>query len=104
MSMKSMIIALMILMGGLQARDSNVFKAGLPIILLVSTAIVTPAMLFLRSTQPFYLVGSILLSLALLVVARTISPISLSGVFLVLLPAGLGLIYFGLLGNKIQAN
>ena len=104
MNKKTIVAALMILMGGLQAWDSNVLEAGVPIILMVSVAIVIPAILFLLLPKPPYLIGSILLSLALLVAARIISPISLSGLFLVLLPAAMGFIYIGLLESKIKTS
>jgi len=40
--------------------------------------------------------------LVLLVIARIISPIPLPGLFLVLLPAGTGLIYIGILEQKVK--
>lgn len=104
MNTKSIIAALMIIMGGLQAWDSNVLQAGTPIILMVSMAILIPAILFLFLPKPPYLIGSILFSLALLLAARLISPVSLSGLFLVLLPAAMGLIYIGLLENRIKTD
>jgi hypothetical protein len=101
---KSVIAALMLIMGALQAWDSNVLQAGILIILMVSVAILIPAILFLLLPKPPYLIGSILLSLALLLVARLISPVPLSGLFLVLLPAAMGFIYVGLLENRIKTD
>ena len=104
MDLRITMAALMLIMGGLQAWDSNVLQAGTPIILMVSIAILIPAILFVWLPRPPYLIGAILLSLAFLVVARMISPVPLSGLFLVLVPAVMGFIYIGLLETKSKAD
>jgi hypothetical protein len=101
-TLRSGIAALMVVLGGLQAWDSNALSSGLPIILMVGTAIILPAILFLMPSWMTYFIGSIILSLVLLVIARIISPIPLPGLFLVLLPAGTGLIYIGILEQKVK--
>ena len=104
MDMRFAMAALMLIMGGLQAWDANVLAAGTPIILMVSIAILIPAILFLWLPKPPYMVGAILLSLAFLVVARIISPVSLARLFLVLVPVVMGFIYIGLLETKTKAD
>lgn len=97
------IAVLMVMLGGLQAWDSNVLSAGWQIILLVSIAILIPAILFLMPSKTTYFVGSILLSFAVLGLARFISPIPLPGLFIVLLPVAMGLLYIGFLEQNVRA-
>ena len=90
MALRAIMAFLMFVLGSLQAWDSNVPQAGLLIVLLVSLAIpLTPIALLLPLKQPY-----ILWALAL---ARLISPVSLPGLFLILVPAATGLIFAGLI-------
>jgi hypothetical protein len=87
---------LIFVMGNLQAWDSHVPEAGLLIVFLVSLAVALPAVaLLIPIERPFFL-GSFLFSLILLLVARIISPIPLPGLFIVLVPAVMGLIFTGI--------
>jgi hypothetical protein len=88
---------LIFILGSLQAWDSNVHEAGLLIVLLVSLAIpLTPIALLIPARQQ-YMVGALVLALILLILARLVSPISLPGLFLILVPAVMGLIFTGLI-------
>jgi hypothetical protein len=91
---------LIFVLGNLQAWDSDVPQAGLLIVLLVSLAIpLTPIALLLTLRQP-YLIGALVLSFVLLALARLLSPISLPGLFIVLVPAMMGLIFTGILKDE----
>ena len=83
-------------MGNLQAWDSGVPAAGLWIVFLVSLAIAMPPVALLIPLKPSNLLGAFVLSLGLLVIARLSSPIPLPELFLVLLPAGMALIFTGI--------
>jgi hypothetical protein len=91
----------MFVLGSLQAWDSNVHEAGLLIVLLVSLAIALSPVALLIPTRQSYVVGASIVSLILLVLARLISPISLPGLFLVLMPGMMGLIFVGLLKEDV---
>ena len=83
------------LIGNLQAWDSDVPKAGPLIVLLTSLAIALPPVALPIPLSRLHFLGAFALSFILLVVARLISPISLPGLFLVLIPAVMGLIFTG---------
>ena len=88
--------------GNLQAWDSDVPKAGLLIVLLASLAIALPPVALLIPLSRLHFLGAFALSFVLLVIARLISPISLPGLFLVLIPAVLGLIFTGIFNEEIE--
>ena len=79
----------------LQAWDSGVPEAGLLIVFLVSVAIAIPAVVLLVPLEQTYFLGAFALSLILVFVARLISPIPLPGLFIVLMPAVMALIFTG---------
>lgn len=89
-------------MGSLQAWDSAVPSAGLLIVSLVSLAIAIPPVALLVPLRQSYFLGAFLLSFVLLLVARLISPIPLPGLFLVLIPALMGLIFTGLFTRESE--
>jgi hypothetical protein len=91
---------LVIVLGNLQAWDSNVYSTGLWIVLLVSLAIGLPAVAVLVPLTQTVLISAIALSFILLVLARLTSPIPLPELFLILVPAVMGLILAGLVGEK----
>ena len=88
--------------GNLQAWDSDVPKAGLLIVLLASLAIALPPVALLIPLSRLHFLGAFALSFVLLVIARLISPISLPGLFLVLIPAVLGLIFTGVFNEETE--
>ena len=83
-------------MGNLQAWDSGVPEAGLSIVFLVSLAIALPAVALLVPVEQTYFLGAFALSFILLIIARLISPTSLPGLFIVLVPAVMALIFTGI--------
>lgn len=83
-------------MGSLQAWDSYVPAAGLLIVFLVSLAIALPAVALLVPLERTHFLGAFALSFILLILARLISPIPLPGLFIVLVPAVMGLILTGI--------
>jgi hypothetical protein len=87
-------------LGSLQAWDSDVHAAGLLIVLLVSLAMALPPVALLLPIKQQYFVGTLVLSLFVLVLARLISPIPLPELFLILLPAALGLIFTGIMKEE----
>ena len=91
---------MIIVLGNLQAWDSNVDSAGLWIVLLVSIAIALPAVTLLMPLKQAYLISAFAVSLILLVIARITSPIPLPGLFIILVPAVMGLIFSGLIKEK----
>ena len=91
---------LIFVLGSLQAWDSNAPDAGLLILLLVSLAIPLTPIALLISTKQQYMVGALALSFILLILARLISPISLPGLFIILVPAVMGLIFAGLIKQE----
>jgi len=90
--------------GNLQAWDSGVPKAGLLIVLLVSLAIALPPVALLVPLRRPHFLGAFALSFILLVVARLISPIPLPGLFLVLIPAMMGLIFTGIFNQETEGS
>lgn len=87
---------LIFVLGNLQAWDSNVHEAGLLIVLLVTLAIPMVPIVLLLLLEQKYMMGSIVLAFLLLLFARLISPIPLPGLFIILVPAAMGLIFAGL--------
>ena len=83
-------------MGNLQAWDSGVPEAGLLAVFLVSLAIALPAVALLVPLEQIYFLGSFALSFILVIFARLISPIPLPGLFIVLIPAVMALIFTGI--------
>lgn len=93
---------LILVLGNLQAWDSGVSEAGLMIVLLTSLAVALPAIaLLLPLSQPYFL-GTFALSFILLVLARLVAPVSLPGLFLVLVPAVMALIFTGLFNQDAE--
>ena len=86
--------------GNLQAWDSDVPKAGLLIVLLTSLAIALAPVALLIPLNRTYFLGAFALSFVLLVVARLVSPIPLPGLFIVLVPAVMGLIFTGIFSQE----
>jgi hypothetical protein len=80
----------------LQAWDSDVPKAGPLIVLLSSLAIALPPVALLIPLSRPYFLAVFVLSFALLVLARLVSPIPLPGLFIVLVPVMMGLISTGI--------
>ena len=83
-------------MGSLQAWDSDVPAAGLLIVFLVSLAIALPPVALLVPLKQSHFLAAFAISFILLIVARLISPIPLPGLFIVLVPAVMGLIFTGI--------
>ena len=99
-TLRAVMAFLIFVMGNLQAWDSNVHEAGLLIVLLVSLVIPLPSIALLIPFEQRYVVGTLVLSLTLLVFARLISPIPLPGLFIILVPAAMGLIFMGLIRQE----
>jgi hypothetical protein len=91
---------LIFVLGNLQAWDSNVYEAGLLIVLLVSLAIPLPPIALLLDVEQKYMIGALVCSFILLVLARVISPIPLPELYIILLPAAMGLVFTGILQQK----
>lgn len=89
-------------MGSLQAWDSDVPSAGLLIVFLVSLAIALSPVALLVPLEQRYFLGAFALSFILLVLARLISPIPLPGLFIVLVPAVLGLIFTSIFKQETE--
>ena len=84
---------LILVLGNLQAWNSGVPEAGLLIVLLVSVAIALPSVALLVPIPQRHAVSTLVLSLILVFLARHISPNPLPGLFIVLVPAAMGLIF-----------
>jgi len=89
-------------MGSLQAWDSDVPAAGLLIVFLVNLAIAIPPVALLMPLKQTYFLGAFVLSFALLILARVISPIPLPGLFIALVPAVTGLIFTGIFKQNAE--
>lgn len=89
-------------LGSLQAWDSNVPEAGLLIVFLVSLAIALPPVALLVPLEQRHFLGAFALSFILLILARLISPIPLPGLFIVLIPAVMGLIFTGIFRQEAE--
>lgn len=89
-------------LGSLQAWDSDVPAAGLLIVFLVSLAIALPPVALLVPLEQRYFLGAFALSFILLILARLISPIPLPGLFIVLVPAVMGLIFTGIFRQETE--
>jgi hypothetical protein len=99
-TLRAILTFLMFVLGNLQAWDSKVYEAGLVIVLLVSLATALPPVALLSPISQQYMLGAFALSLILLVAARLLSPIPLPGLFLILVPAAMGLIFTGLIKEE----
>jgi hypothetical protein len=100
LTLRAVMAILMIVLGNLQAWDSKVQGAGLLIVLLVSLAIpLTPIALLIPVRQQ-YMIGALVLAFILLLLARLLSPIPLPGLFIILVPAAMGLIFTGLIKQE----
>lgn len=91
---------LILVLGNLQAWDSNVPDAGLLIVLIVSMATALPPVALLAPMEQQHFVVTVVLSMILLVFARLVSPIPLPGLFINLVPAVMGLIFTGLIKQE----
>ncbi len=101
-ALRAALAFLIFVLGNLQAWDSNVYEAGLLIVLLVSLAIPLSPVALLVPVEQKYMVGTLVLAFLLLLVARLISPISLPGLFIILVPAAMGLIFTGLINQDAE--
>lgn len=99
-ALRATLAILIFVLGNLQAWDSNVHEAGLLMVLLVSLALGLPPVALLIPISQQHLIGAVVASLLLLVAARLISPIALPGLFLILVPAAMGLIFTGLIKQE----
>jgi hypothetical protein len=99
-ALRATLAVLAFVLGSLQAWDSDVPQAGLLIVLLVSLATALPPVALLLPIKQPLLVGAFVSSLILLLLARLISPIPLPGLFLILVPAAMGLIFTGLIKEE----
>jgi hypothetical protein len=95
---------LIFVIGNLQAWDAGVPKAGLFIVLAVSLAIALPPVALLVPWRRPHFLGAFSLSFILLVAARLISPTPLPGLFLVLIPAMMGLIVTGIFNQETEGS
>jgi len=96
-------LALLIsVLGNLQAWDSDVPQAGLLIVFLVSLAVALPPVALLVPLNQFHYLAMFGLSFLLLLLARIISPIPLPGLFIVLVPAVMGLIFTGMFSKETE--
>lgn len=96
-SLRAVLAFLIFVLGIMQAWDSDVFEAGLFIVLLVSLAIPLAPIALLIPLNQQYMVGALVLALVLLFLARLLSPIPLPGLFIILAPAAMALIFAGLI-------
>ena len=99
---RAILAATIFVLGSLQAWDSDVPSAGLLIVTLVSVAIALPPVVVLVPLEPHYFLGAFVLSFLLLILARLISPIPLPELFLVLVPAVMGLIFTGIFKQEAE--
>jgi hypothetical protein len=99
-ALRAILAILIFVLGSLQAWDSNVADAGLLVVLLVSFAIPLPAVALLIPIKGPFLVGALVVSLILLLAARLFSPVPLPGLFIILVPAAMGLIFAGLINQE----
>ena len=99
-ALRAALAFLIFVLGSLQAWDSGVHEAGLLIVLLVSLAIPLAPLALLIPVKQQYIMGALVLELILLLVARLLSPIPLPGLFILLVPAAMGLIFTGLIQQE----
>jgi len=91
-------LALMIFVfGSVQAWDSDVPKAGLLIVFLVSLAVALPPVALLTPLTQTYFIGVMVVSFILMLLARLLSPIPLPGHFIALVPAVMRMIFTGMI-------
>jgi len=100
--LRAILAIIIFVMGNLQAWDSEVPAAGLLIVFLVSLAIALPPVALLIHLKTPAFLGALAVALGLLIIARLASPIPLPGLFLVLVPAGTGLIFTGIFRSDIE--
>ena len=89
-------------LSSLQAWDSDVPSAGLLTVFLVSLAIALPPVALLVPLEQRYFIVAFALSFILLILARLISPIPLPGLFIVLVPAVMALIFTGVVKQETE--
>ncbi len=77
------VVLLVLLLGGVQAWDSNVQGAGPLVLLLVAVGIAVPAVAALSWSRPGPILLSGLVSFALLLAAKLLSPIALPALLVV---------------------
>jgi hypothetical protein len=82
-SSRGVVVLLVLLLGGLQAWDSNVHGAGPLVLLLVAVGIAVPAMAALSWSRPGPIVAAGLVSFVLLLAAKLASPIPLPALLVV---------------------
>ena len=99
---RGVLAIIMFVMGNLQAWDSVVADAGLLIVFLVSLAIALPPVALLIPVSQTYFLAAFALAFILLILARLISPIPLPELFIVLVPAVMGLIFTGLFKQYVE--
>ena len=99
---RALLALVIIVLGNLQAWDSDVPSAGLWIVLLVSLATALPAVALLVPLRQSWFLAVFALSFLLLLIARVASPITLPGLFLVLIPAVMALIYTGMVKESSE--
>ena len=75
---------------------NTVLRAGMAIPLMPIALLVT--------VEQKYMTGALVFSLVLLLLARLSSPIPLPGLFLILVPAAMGLVFVGLIRQEGQAK
>jgi len=93
---RAVLSLLIFVLGSLQAWDSHAQDGGLLIVMLVSLAIVLPAVAIMLPLNPAYFLGSAVLSFVLLTLARIFSPVPLPGLHLILIPIATSFIFVGL--------
>lgn len=101
-ALRAVLAFLIFVLGNLQAWDSNVHEAGLLIVLLISLAIPLSPIVLLLDVEQKYMIGALVLSLLLLVLARLLSPIPLPELYIILVPAAMGLIFTGLIEQNVE--
>ncbi len=100
--LRATLALIIFVLGSLQSWDSDVPAAGGLIVLLVSLAIAIPPIALLLPLKLPVFLGAFVLSLIILIVARVVSPTPLPGLFLVLVPAVMGLIFTGLFRGSLE--
>ena len=102
-AIRAALAVIIFVMGNLQAWDSGVPEAGLLIVFLVSLALALPPVALLVQLEQTYFLGAFALSFILVIVARLISPVPLPGLFIVLVPAVMALIFTGTFRQDAKA-
>jgi uncharacterized membrane protein YhaH (DUF805 family) len=102
-AIRAALAVIIFVMGNLQAWDSGVPEAGLLIVFLASLALTLPPVALLVQLEQTYFLGAFALSFILVIVARLISPVPLPGLFIVLVPAVMALIFTGTFRQDAKA-